>query len=184
MSIIKYTSAGIICLILLWLLIPKSTTHRYLWSVLYALIERRFPDTPTVEAKQVRRWQERDEVLLIDVRTPEEFAVSHLQGAQNWTTFAEIEAGIEQLPPHAHVVLYCSVGYRSAKLVRALGELSENTKHPQLYNLRGSIFAWVNQGNSVYRQEREVRLVHPYNETWGSLLRSDYHPASYETPAS
>ena len=40
-------------------------------------------------------------------------------------------------------------------------------------NLEGSIFEWANQGHPVYREDRAVALVHPYDAVWGLLLKKD-----------
>ena len=40
-------------------------------------------------------------------------------------------------------------------------------------NLEGSIFEWANQGHPVERAGAPVNEVHPYDESWGTLLRED-----------
>jgi rhodanese-related sulfurtransferase len=53
--------------------------------------------------------------ILLDVRTPDEFAAGHLDGAVNlpveWDGFA---GAITQLDPDADYVVYCRTGRRSA----------------------------------------------------------------------
>ena len=41
-------------------------------------------------------------------------------------------------------------------------------------NLEGSIFAWANEGLPVYRGETEVDEVHPFDDSWGTLLDGGY----------
>jgi hypothetical protein len=64
-------------------------------------------------------------------------------------------------------VAYCSVGYRSARLVAQLRQAG----YTQVYNLEGSIFRWANEGQSLVSQGQLVAVVHPFNPTWGLLLR-------------
>lgn len=61
--------------------------------------------------------------LLLDVRTPEEFAAGHLEGAVNFP-IQRMEAG--EFPPDVrsarNVVVYCASGRRSARAANALIE--------------------------------------------------------------
>ena len=45
----------------------------------------------------------------------------------------------------------------------------------RVFNLSGSIFAWVNQGNPVVNKQGPTRFVHPYNRHWGQLLDKKLH---------
>lgn len=59
--------------------------------------------------------------VLIDVRTPEEYAAGHLEGAVNlpveWDGFP---AAVERLDPELTYVLYCRSGRRSAIAAAAM----------------------------------------------------------------
>ena len=65
------------------------------------------------------------------------------------------------------IVLYCSVGHRSSDLAQFLMKKG----YTEIYNLEGSIFAWANEGRPVYRGKEQVQVVHPYDKTWGRLLK-------------
>lgn len=56
---------------------------------------------------------------LLDVRTPEEFAAGHLEGAIN-IPVAELTARIDEVPSDRAVVVYCRSGNRSATATREL----------------------------------------------------------------
>jgi rhodanese-related sulfurtransferase len=59
------------------------------------------------------------EVVLIDVRTPAEYAESHIPSAINLPV--EVLADhLELIPENKTVVVYCSTGYRAAMAVEAL----------------------------------------------------------------
>ncbi|MGH7943844.1 MAG: rhodanese-like domain-containing protein, partial [Opitutaceae bacterium] len=74
---------------------------------------------------------------------------------------------LKHVPPDRAVVVYCSVGWRSAEVV---ARLAKGGKHGVL-NLDGSIFQWANEGRSLIDSRAEpVRVVHPFNRAWGSLL--------------
>ncbi len=114
--------------------------------------------------------------MLVDVRTPEEFAVSHLAGARRVDPEAGAEA-LAALPRDTAIVVYCSVGWRSA----AFAERLRAAGFTHVQNLQGSIFAWANEDRPVVRDGQAVRAVHPYDAVWGRLLRPELH-ASHPAP--
>ncbi|WP_237467532.1 rhodanese-like domain-containing protein [Leucobacter chromiireducens] len=63
--------------------------------------------------------------ILIDARTPEEYASGHIAGSRLIdVTAGEIEVAIPHLDPHAEILLYCRSGNRSGQareLMRAAG---------------------------------------------------------------
>ena len=105
--------------------------------------------------------------LLLDVRTPAEFRVSHLHEARfvnfdsiNTATFADIDRS-------RPVVVYCSVGFRSERL----GERLHALGFRNVRNLYGGLFEWVNQGYPVYNAQGITPNVHPYSAAWGIWLK-------------
>lgn len=145
------------------------------WRAVFNQIERDWPQAPQMStaelAHQLTLARER-RPLLIDVRSPEEFAVSHLQHAVNAESPAEISALVRKLPPARAVVLYCSVGVRSSRATQQLF----NTRRTNVFNLKGSIFLWANEDGPVVREGKPVTEVHPYNRRWGQLLNAKLHP--------
>ena len=136
-------------------------------------IRKKFPHVARVSTGALAGEMERGPgPALLDVRTPEEFAVSHLRGARRIDPDAP-PAALAELPKDADIVTYCSVGYRSAGLAERLRAAG----YTRVRNLEGSIFQWANEGRPVYRdgqqveQVEQVEQVHPYNATWGKLLK-------------
>lgn len=143
------------------------------WAVVEATVDRRFPDVRHVPPDTLAAWLADSTApapLLLDVRTAEEYAVSHLPGARRVPPDASAEAlrrrHLAGVPRDTLVVAYCSVGYRSSALAARLAEAG----YPRVYNLRGSIFRWANGGRPVVRAGRRVEAVHPYDAAWGRLL--------------
>ena len=137
-------------------------------------IKRRFPEVPSITVEDLKNRLIESENLrpmIIDVRDSEEFAVSHLDGAISYPLDQAIREKNFDLPHDRMLLVYCSVGYRSAKFVRHL----RNNGYVNVYNLEGGIFEWKNTGNSVYRDGVKVKLVHPYNAKWGRLLDPKCH---------
>ena len=138
------------------------------WNTVDAIIADEFPDVPGVNTAELAAALADDPsgVVILDARAREEFVVSHLPGARHVGSDADAAGRLAATTPGARVVVYCSVGYRSAALVERLREAG----HGNAVNLEGSIFRWADEGRPVYRGATRVEQVHPYNERWGSLL--------------
>jgi len=135
------------------------------------LISVRYPDIRWVDSETLASWMDGavpTELVLLDVRTAEEQEVSQLRGARR---VDPVNPNIQALAiaPDATVVVYCSIGYRSAAIV-------EDLKHAgvrNVYNLEGGLFEWANRDHPVFRDEKQVHEVHPFNRVWGLFLRRD-----------
>lgn len=138
------------------------------WSAVEALIAGEFPDVPGIGTAELAAALAADPagVVILDARAAEEFAVSHLPGARHVGADANIAGGLAAGAADASVVVYCSVGYRSAALVDRLRQQG----HANAVNLEGSIFRWAGEGRPVYRDGARVEQVHPYDDRWGALL--------------
>lgn len=130
------------------------------------MVQRQFPQVPTITTSKLATWlaSELPPPILIDVRQAEEYAVSHLPGALHLTTVPAIQQA--DVPTEAAIVVYCSVGYRSARLAQKLRAAG----YQQVMNLAGSIFEWHNQEQPLVADGELTRQVHPYNRAWGLLL--------------
>ena len=141
------------------------------WSMTLKMIRARFPTVARVSTDTLQSWldesPQRENLLLFDVREPEEYAISHLQDARPAASKDEALKALQGVPSDQRIVLYCSVGYRSSELAQFLMKKG----YTEVYNLEGSIFAWANEGRPVYRGKERVKVVHPYDRIWGSLLK-------------
>ena len=164
---------GWICLLLVGFLAgcnggPSSSD----WDSLKREIRSEFPSTPTITVDELEIWlssAEKLQPLLLDARGREEFKVSHLRRAESVPSQREALKVLESVEEERRIVVYCSVGYRSAALVESL----QKQGFRNAYNLEGSIFEWANQGQPVYRDGQQVNEVHPYDEEWGKFLNHD-----------
>jgi rhodanese-related sulfurtransferase len=140
------------------------------WKSVLEAIRKDYPAVPQLSAAAFAASAEQagnreGDVLLIDAREPEEFAVSRIAGARNLRTVEDVKAA--KIPADARLVLYCSVGYRSS----ALAEKLMAAGFSNVANLEGSIFAWVNEGRPVVGPDGEATTrVHPFSDRWGALL--------------
>ncbi len=81
--------------------------------------------------------------LLLDVRTPEEFAGGHIAGAVN-ISLQTLPQRLETLPKDQPIVLYCRSGNRSNQAAQIMARAG----FTQLYDL-GGIIDWRAQGYPV-----------------------------------
>ncbi|MCH9646760.1 MAG: rhodanese-like domain-containing protein [Deltaproteobacteria bacterium] len=144
-------------------------------------IRQRYPEVSqiSVEKLQAELSESAENIILLDAREAREFEVSHLPTARLATDLQMAKQQLAGLPSEGapedlglkdrKIVIYCSVGYRSSALAQKLTEAGYGNVH----NLEGSIFAWANGGLPVYREERGVQQVHPYDENWGRYLRRE-----------
>jgi rhodanese-related sulfurtransferase len=136
-----------------------------LWYGIDGWVRRSFPQVATLTPEQLDTWERQGtDPILLDVRTAEEFAVSHLPQAYHAPTVEAVQS--MDLDPRRPVVAYCSVGYRSARLMAQL----QDRGFTQGYNLEGSLFRWANQGRPLECAGKPTTAVHPYNAVWGLLL--------------
>lgn len=105
--------------------------------------------------------------LLLDVRTPAEFRVSHLKGARFVNADSLSTEQFADIPRTGPIVVYCSVGVRSERL----GERLHALGFQQVRNLYGGLFEWVNEGYAVYNAAGLTTNVHPYSAMWSPLLK-------------
>lgn len=81
----------------------------------------------------------KEEVQLVDVRTPEEFKEQHIDNSTNinWND-ADFEQQISNLDKSKPVYVYCKSGGRSAKATAKLSEMG----FTNVYELDGGILSW------------------------------------------
>ncbi|GAA6743668.1 rhodanese-like domain-containing protein [Thermus antranikianii] len=84
--------------------------------------------------------------VVVDVRTPQEFAEGHVPGAINLPVEA-IPQWADTLPKDKPVYLYCRSGNRS----RQAAEYLKRKGYTNLYNLEGGILAIQREGFPLVR---------------------------------
>jgi rhodanese-related sulfurtransferase len=147
------------------------------WDAVFAWIQRDWPEVPQMSTHELAQRMvvgNGATPLLIDVRTREEYEVSHLPGAIWAETPDQMATALRTASDQQTVVLYCSVGVRSSKAASKL----VRSGRANVFNLQGSIFQWANEGRPLVANDRAVHVVHPYNEHWGDLLNPQLRPHS------
>lgn len=84
--------------------------------------------------------------LILDVRTPEEFAAGHVEGAVN-IPHDQIAARLPEIERYAQapVVVYCRSGRRAGLAAEVLGEAG----FTNLHHLTGDMEGWIAAGLPV-----------------------------------
>ena len=142
------------------------------WDSVDRKIQSEYPDISymsTSELQQHYQFGENQLPVIVDVREIEEFQVSHLHNALNLITSDEIASTVSD--KDAAIVVYCSVGYRSAGIAQQLQQLG----YTNVRNLRHSIFEWAENGYELSNALGDTEKVHPFNRAWGSLVDSQLH---------
>jgi sulfur-carrier protein adenylyltransferase/sulfurtransferase len=106
---------------------------------------RSVPEVTVTELQS--RLQNGEQLLVIDVREPDEFAKGKIPGAYTIPR-GVLEMQVDgRLPLETPVVLYCGAGARSALACKSLAEMG----YERVENLQGGWHAWVNSGLPVER---------------------------------
>ena len=99
-----------------------------------------------VPASEAAESVQGGEVVVLDVRTPEEFAAGHIEGAINIDFYAaDFSAQLAELSRNVDYVMYCRSGNRSAETARIMDGLDFTS----VAEIDGGILSWVEEGFPV-----------------------------------
>jgi rhodanese-related sulfurtransferase len=137
-------------------------------ETLYRKYERKFPEVDGITASELNADLEAGrEVVLVDVRKPEEQAVSMIPGAITQQEFEQQQDSLRDKT----IVTYCTAGYRSGLYAKKLEK-----KGWQVLNLEGSLLSWTHAGGPLADSHGEpTKRLHVYSADW-SLEANDYDP--------
>lgn len=111
---------------------------------------------PYIYGKQV----DIDNNVILDIRTLEEYEVSHLPNAI-WIGEESME--LPKVEKEVKIIVYCSLGKRS----ELKGEQLIEKGYTNVYNLYGGIIEWHNDGMiTVDSSEESTETIHPYSWFW------------------
>ena len=92
----------------------------------------------TVDAAQFAEFINSDSVLLVDVRTAEEYAAGHIANAKNIDVLKfDFKDQVEVLPKDKEIAVYCRSGKRSLMAANTLAKMGY-----KVINLRGGWMEW------------------------------------------
>ena len=99
-----------------------------------------------IDVAEFESFVKADNGLLLDVRTPQEYAEGHLEGSTlidiNSATFKDEVAKLDRNTP---VYVYCRSGGRSGRAADIMTDMGFKS----VYNLEGGIMAWQRESKPV-----------------------------------
>ena len=91
-----------------------------------------------IKAAEYKEQIQKEKTQLIDVRTPEEYADGHIEGAKNFDFYAEdFLFQFQEFDKEQPLYIYCRSGNRSGKASKKLSEMGF-----RVIDLEGGYVAW------------------------------------------
>lgn len=107
------------------------------------------------------------ETVLLDAREWDEYNLSHIPDAHYIGYDEPSFTAVSDLDKDSEIIVYCSIGYRSEKIAERLKDMG----YTNVWNLYGSIFEWVNQGNQIENNQGEqTKKIHTYSKRWSRWM--------------
>jgi phage shock protein E len=97
-----------------------------------------------VDAATVQSLRQRSDVMLIDVREPDEYQAGHIPGAVLWP-LRDLPQHLGEVPKDKTVIAVCRSGNRSGKATDFLRQ----TGFDNVHNMQGGMIAWEKAGYEV-----------------------------------
>ncbi|HEY82582.1 MAG TPA: rhodanese-like domain-containing protein [Dehalococcoidia bacterium] len=89
-----------------------------------------------------------EDFVILDVRTPEEYASGHIERAVNLDYYSEtFKEELDKLDKDKVYLIYCRSGNRSGKALAIMEELGFR----EVYNMRGGMIRWEAVGMPVVK---------------------------------
>ncbi|GAB4401155.1 MAG: hypothetical protein OHK0053_23450 [Microscillaceae bacterium] len=100
---------------------------------------RRGPKLPSVNAVELEKALKKRNTVVLDVRTPGEFAQGHIPGAKLMNLYEpDFAEKISKLDKEKEYYVYCRSGQRSQQA----GKKMLKQGFTQVFNLAGGVMAW------------------------------------------
>ncbi len=108
--------------------------------------QQRLVGMQTIQTDAFAAYVDEAKPTVLDVRTPEEYAAGHLEGARNIDFRApSFRAELEKLDKSTPYAIYCRSGGRSGQAL----EVMRSMGFTSVVNLDGGMLAWQGEGRSV-----------------------------------
>lgn len=98
----------------------------------------------SADAKRI--IEQKKNVYLLDVRTPEEFRQARMKGGM-LIPLSEIERRLVEVPKNRPILVYCAVGSRSNLVAKYL----VNRGYGEVYNMVDGLVGWYRNGYPIER---------------------------------
>lgn len=163
---------------------PVAAQSSKLLSI-HEVIEEDYPAVDHIDSQTfLESKSTSQELVVFDVREPEEYAVSHLKGA------IQVDPDISQedflarfgdVLKDKQVVFYCSVGRRSSLLADKVSDSLFESGAEEIFNLKHGIFGWHDEEKPLVIANQSTEYVHPFSWRWKRYLKRKEF-ARYQAP--
>ncbi len=92
------------------------------------------------------------QAVLLDVRTPDEFADGYIRDAVNMDYYDDFKNKINTLDKNTTYFVYCKAGSRSA----SAADIMRKAGFKEVYELKGGILGWENSGRKLTNEKTPV----------------------------
>ena len=132
----------------------------------YARSKQLFPEVKDITASELKIRSEQEELVIVDVRSPAERAVSMIKGAISSTEFEQNRAQYEG----GTVVTYCTIGHRSGLYAKKL-----QAQGLSVLNLAGSVLSWSHAGGEFQDENGATTGIHIGSPNY-NFIAAGYDP--------
>ncbi|MDD5765191.1 MAG: rhodanese-like domain-containing protein [Candidatus Marinimicrobia bacterium] len=134
----------------------KGRMYRWIFTVVISVIAIELNDCSTMKPftnilpekaePVIQKGVQEGKIILIDVRTPEEFNSGYIAGAINMNVNSEFfDVQIDELDKTKTYIVYCKMGGRSTKAMTLMKEKG----FKKVFNLEGGITQWQKENRPV-----------------------------------
>ena len=128
----------------------------------YEKISKSFTCKSISPQNLIKKLNDKEDIILVDIREPEEQKISMLKNAISKTAFLKDKEKFK----NKKIVVYCTIGYRS-------GKFAEKHKDLDIFNLEGGVLCWSHFRGKFFKNGKETKQVHVYSRDW-NFLNSSY----------
>ena len=112
----------------------------------------------------------KDDVLILDVRTPDETQLGIIEGATLINIYDDdFETKIDLMEKSKPILVYCASGGRSSQAATILAEYG----FMEVYNLEGGLYGWQNAGFPVTEAKNDLTSFKMTEEDLFALKRNE-----------
>ena len=114
-------------------------------------------DISVIEAYSlIQKNKDSEDFVIIDVRTPEEFANEHIENAINLDYYSEdFRDELDTLDKERTYLIYCRSGKRSGNALKIMKELGLK----KVFNMLGGIIQWKAEGYPLQQWKAQEAIV-------------------------
>jgi phage shock protein E len=115
--------------------------------IVFGIAGDKAPVVKNLNAEEAAKLlQENKKIVVLDVRTADEYAKGHISGAKNLDFFADdFSSKLEALDKSQPYLVHCAAGGRSAQA----RDLMQKLHFEKIYHLEGGLNAWEKAGKPV-----------------------------------